>query len=314
VENKKVLIYDGNWFAFRTFVTHRLCTSDGKDTTIIYGLLQDWGLMFKKFDIDFPIICWDGKKASEKKRRIYPKYKEHRKGRVDIDWGSYFYSISVCKEFLKKVKIPSLEFEDLEGDEVIAEIVYKLKKDNFCFIRATDKDMIQLLDKNVSIIKDIDKIITHDFFKENNINKKAWIFERALIGDSSDNIKGIRGIGEKRARSILQRIMGEKNYFKFFENKEYNKTKWRDKALFDLIRENLDLVRTNIRLMYLRPKGIKIKISEPSIDSKIWNEIMKEYEIRKFNVSEGFKQFKDIFKEGLDGKGKEKEKEKISRN
>ena len=95
----------------------------------------------------------------------------------------------------------------MEADDLIASLAYLYKQDNKVYISSFDSDFFQLIDSNVSIIRykgKNSKIIDENvFYNDFSFTPSKYVFYKSLVGDSADNIKGITGIGKKRASNIV---------------------------------------------------------------------------------------------------------------
>ena len=218
MRNKKnLIIIDGTALAFRTSFAIKdiFSTKDGESRTeIIYGFLRQL-LSIKKF---FPIqkycdvvFVWDGKNNKKPRAELYPEYKKPREKKQDID-----YSVFEQMNDLRKYVLPDMGFcnqfiqEEREADDIIAKLVYDNESDYNITIVANDKDLYQLLSNNVNICNisfKKNKIYTYkDFQKEYmGITSGEWINVKMLAGCVSDNIKGIRGVGEKTACKFIMK-------------------------------------------------------------------------------------------------------------
>jgi len=296
----RVLVYDGNWIAFKSFVTRSLCTYDGRDTTVAYGLFQDMRACYEKLQCDSVVVCWDSRDGSEKRREIYPEYKAQRREKKDeIDWKRYFESIHNARKLLKALNIHSFSLKRNEGDDIIAAVCGELERNGHeAIIRGSDKDFIQLLSKKVKISKDGETVIGDEFFKQNGITKNLWILERALIGDTSDNIDGIKGLGPVRARKISERLIGEKNLITFLKENDFSGEPL--EKFYIIIQKELKKVRRNIKLMKLDKKFEhstirKIVLNIDGILDLTYKQVLKEYRTYEFNsLEKGLVKQKDV--------------------
>lgn len=205
----KLVIFDGNSVLYRAFFAiPELTTSNNLPTNAIYGFLN---VLFKYLESekpDYVAIAFD-KKGREARKSEYEQYKANRKPMPD----NLQVQIPYVKEILNALNIQIVEYEGYEADDVIGTIANKLKNDNLEIVIITgDRDALQLLDKNVIV-----KVVTTKFDKTTdeiytveNIKDKYGVLAnqvvdfKALVGDSSDNIPGVRGIGEKTAIKLLE--------------------------------------------------------------------------------------------------------------
>jgi 5'-3' exonuclease len=209
-----LLIIDGNNIAYRAFHTPQgnLTTKQGEPTGVMYGFLNSLKSYLEKFpETTRCVVMWDGGKA-EWRKKIYPEYKGNRSYGKDEEekakFDGLFKQINILHEFLPKLGINSVKIYGQEADDLVAIACRILSANNEqAIIVTSDKDMLQLVDENISIYTPYkDKVISLlNFYEETGVTKEAYIGYRALLGDPSDNIQGVPGIGEKTAKSLMDK-------------------------------------------------------------------------------------------------------------
>ena len=158
--------------------------------------------------------------------------------------------------FLKLSGVPILKKEGVEADDCIGNLVELLKRTNRIYIMSSDRDYYQLLSKNVSMLSPDSKSRNRyrlygisSFVNEYGIKPKQWVDVGALMGDSSDTIVGIKGIGLKRALSLVKKYGGVK-YLLGKRNALQGST-----DCSKLIMDNRRLVKLAYRLKKIKRKG-----------------------------------------------------------
>jgi len=204
-------IIDGSGIAYRAFFAlgDWMSTSDGLPTNAIYGVTRMLLKLLKTYvkkDEDSIIFVMD-KKTTTYRNELLESYKAQRPETPE----KYIQQIPYIYEIVEKLCIKVIAMDNYEADDVIASIVKK-KKDIYdkVYIITSDKDMMQLVKDNVYILrpeKGISEIILYDAKEVEN--KMGVPPEKipdllALMGDASDNIPGVKGIGEKTAQKLLQ--------------------------------------------------------------------------------------------------------------
>ena len=204
-----LMIIDGNNIAYRVFHTPQssLTTKDGTPSGIIIGVLN----MVKGYLEKFPettkvVICWDGGKAAWRKE-LYPDYKANRSyGESEEEKARFkalYEQIDTLHSFLPSIGVHSLKFKGWEADDLMYAITKLEPRESL--VVTSDKDMFQLVDEKVSIYnlyKDV--IISHlNFFEQMGVTREQYMGYRALVGDVSDKIPGVDGIGEKTAKNLM---------------------------------------------------------------------------------------------------------------
>jgi len=182
-----------------------MSNSKGIPTNATYVFTNMLQKIFKDYEPDYLVVVWDapGKTFREEK---YKEYKATRKETPQDLIPQFDYIRAIVDGF----NIATLEKEGYEADDVIATIAekYKGRKDLEVVIVSGDKDMGQILDENVKMLDTMkEKETTPETLKEKwGLTPKQLIDLFALLGDSSDNIPGVKGIGEKSAPGLIQQF------------------------------------------------------------------------------------------------------------
>ncbi|MDT8861671.1 5'-3' exonuclease [Alkalihalobacillus sp. MEB130] len=210
MENKKVLLVDGMALLFRAFYAtamsgYYMVNSKGVPTNAIHGFVKH---LFTAVNVHKPshvICCWDmGSKTY--RTELYPEYKANR-GEPPVELIPQF---DLVKEVVDKLDIPNVGLERFEADDCIGTLSKQISEHTEVAILTGDQDILQLLSKNISVILlkkgygNYDIFDEDRFFKEKGIKAAQMIDLKALMGDSSDNYPGVKGIGEKTALRLLQ--------------------------------------------------------------------------------------------------------------
>ncbi len=194
---KQVHIVDGNnWFS-RMYFT-------GSDNFSM--LFSDYISLRQKYR-GRHIFVFDTCK-SERRLALYPEYKEGRKSSLTEEQSIEFKKLlNVFMNVLKFSGVSVLEGGGYEADDYISMLTQALKRSQNVLIHSTDADFLQLVSENVSVCKPYKgehTIINNSNFTEHTgVDKKFFIDYKSLIGDKSDNIPGIPGIGEKTAQKYI---------------------------------------------------------------------------------------------------------------
>lgn len=205
----KLLAIDGNSILNRAFYGIRpLTTSKGFNTNAIYGFLNILNKHLKEEAPCRVAVAFD-LKAPTYRHKIYKEYKAGRKPMPE----ELHEQFPVLKEILDAMGIIRIEQEGLEADDILGILSKQCSdKGEECILITGDRDSFQLIDKNVTV-----KLATtkqggseYDIFTPDAIYEKYGLYPsslidlKALMGDSSDNIPGIPGVGEKTALSLLK--------------------------------------------------------------------------------------------------------------
>ncbi|MBQ6313823.1 hypothetical protein IJI29_03165 [Candidatus Saccharibacteria bacterium] len=212
--SKRLVLIDGKSVFYRGYYAMgALSLPDGTPTGGIYGFAAISMEIVRKLNPTKIVVAWDSKTSANRRRELYPNYKAGR-----VKPGEDFYAqIPLLKELISDLGWNFVELENYEADDIIGTLSREadetLGKDGECeyetYIISSDLDMLQIVDKNTfmwRIVKgfsNIEEIDVNEIEKKYGIKKSQFLDLKALKGDSSDNIPGVPGIGEKTAVKLL---------------------------------------------------------------------------------------------------------------
>lgn len=230
----KLLLLDGNSMLFRayyaTLYTHRMSTSNGIPTNAVFGFIM---MLNKAIDIIKPdsiLVAWDAGKPTFRHKQ-FAAYKGTRKP-LDEDLIVQF---PIVREFLDATGIKRFEIEGYEADDIIGSMA-KTNSKGMTTILTSDRDLLQLIDDTTHVLlmkkglSDMDLMDVENFKEKYNLMPKQIIDLKGIMGDSSDNIPGVAGIGEKGATKLLVQYGSLENVY---ENIDQIKGKQKEKLLND---------------------------------------------------------------------------------
>lgn len=205
---KKLVLIDGKSVFYRGYYAMgALSLADGTPTGGVYGFAAIAMEIVKKLDPTKVVVAWDSKTSVVKRRAIYPDYKAGR-----IKPGEDFYTqIPLLKTLIHDLGWNFVELENYEADDIIGTLSRQADEasDWETYIISSDLDMLQIVDDNTHmwrILKgftNIEQINVPELEAKYGIKKSQFLDLKALKGDSSDNIPGVPGIGEKTAAKLL---------------------------------------------------------------------------------------------------------------
>lgn len=299
--SKKILLIDGNSMANRAFYAtmgKMMKTPTGISTNAVYGFFQ---IMFKTIEEEKPdkiIVAFDIS-SSEKRTKIFSEYKAGRH-KTPEDLTMQF---PIIKELLRMMNIPIVQKDGIEADDILGAIAKKEgKKGNKIIILTGDRDYFQLVDMNVNIrypktIMGKTEYIIYDNYKVNEeygLTPEKLIEVKALMGDASDNIPGVKGIGEKTALKLIIQFENLEKIYEYIENsdgKEIAKATLskliQDKEMAYISR---DLGRIDIEYDYEKDLGINID----SIRYTDWRTEEAYSYFKKISFNKFLDKFKDV--------------------
>lgn len=223
-KKKKLFLVDGSSYIFRAFHAterSRMTTSKGLPTNAAYVFTTMLQRLIKEQEPDYLVVVWDapGKTFRDEK---YPDYKANRKETPSDLLPQFEY----IRELVNAFRVATLEKEGYEADDVIATIAEKLRPrdDLEIVIVSGDKDLGQVLAENVKLYDSMKERLTT---AENVRGKYGFSPEElidffALTGDSVDNIRGVKGIGEKTAAELVREFHSLENLYQHLDRVREN--------------------------------------------------------------------------------------------
>ena len=176
--------------------------------------------IFKKGDYQKLLVVFDGGGTNFRKV-LLPHYKAQREAMPE----ELYQQMELIKFLLEKTGIIYLKLENQEADDLIASFVNQKLKDNPSLtfdIFTRDKDLLQLLNQNINILKYINGKSTlytyENFCEEYKFTPNNYVDYLSLLGDNVDNIEGIKGIGPVNAKKLIQQFQNEENIYQKINN------------------------------------------------------------------------------------------------
>jgi len=195
-------------------------------------------------------VAWDSGRSARRKK-LYEQYKDkgvpptpiYLPSGEEFNYGEeYLHSRAILHTLLSSLGVRSLVLPGKEGDDVLAHAV-DLLPSGHVIIQSEDRDFFQLLSDRLSIYRPIaSELVTPETFKvEHGFASDRYLFYKALIGDGSDNIHGIPGVGHTTATKIVQECRDLSEIFTFTEASQ--NARYRKVALgFDIVLRNMELL------------------------------------------------------------------------
>ncbi len=206
---KKCILIDGAGLIYRSFfaIPKTLTDSQGRPTNAVLGFTNILLNILQAHHPDYLAVALDKKGPTFR----HKEYREYKATRVKQPQELYD-QIPMAKEIIEALQIPLFEQEGYEADDIIATIVSKLaeRKDVEVLIASGDFDVFQVVSDRAKILYPEKGFRESKIFGEKEIMEKYGITPgqipdfKGLCGDSSDNIKGVPGIGEKGARALIE--------------------------------------------------------------------------------------------------------------
>ena len=229
-KNKTFVIVDAMAMAYRAyfaFINRPLSTKNGEPTSAVYGFVTQLIKVLEDHKPDYMAVATDSKEKTFR----HEKYKEYKATREEMP-EDMIPQIGRIKQIVELMNIPLYIKPGYEADDIIGTAVKLAEKKGMeSFAITPDKDYMQLVTEKVKIARPgrgSDEVTIYDIAKV----KEAYGFEPkqmidylALVGDSSDNIPGVKGVGEKTATPLIQQFGSIENLYKNIDNVERESVK-----------------------------------------------------------------------------------------
>lgn len=206
---KRLAIIDGKSVFYRGYYAMPgLSLSDGTPTGGVFGFASLAIELIKKLEPDYVAVAWDKKGTNIRKRReIYPEYKAGRKKAPD----DFYAQLPMLFELLEAFGWPLYELDDYEADDVLGAFAKQATEKGIetCLL-TSDLDALQLIGPMTKVyalkngLSNLEEFDVDYFEKKYGIDVEQFLDLKSLKGDSSDNLPGVPGIGEKTAIQLLQ--------------------------------------------------------------------------------------------------------------
>ena len=264
--NDHILIVDAMNMLIRSFSMLKAMNPTGAHIGGLVGFLRSLGYVTRIFDPTRLVVVWDGKGGSGNRQNVDPNYKAHRANTRITNWGLYdtrqeeqealINQLFRTQDYLECLPLQQIVMEKLEADDIIAYLAKEASGNNKkVTIVSSDKDFLQLVDKNIEVYAPVKrKTYTVDNIKEEiQVLPENYNIVKALLGDNSDNLAGVKGLG-------IKTIISEWKSFTYdplaslqdvWDHCETQLETKKPKKIFAKILHNWDTVLKNYKLMNL---------------------------------------------------------------
>lgn len=319
--SKRLVIIDGKSVFYRGYYAMpNLSKSDGTPTGGVYGFSVLALELLRKLQPDYVCVAWDKPKTNIRKRKaLYSEYKAGRKPPPD----DFYDQVPLLHELLRAFNWPLYELDDYEADDIMATLAQKAEAEGLeTILISSDLDLLQALDNNTKLyalkkgLSNIQEFDLQGFTKKYGIRLDQFIDLKSLKGDSSDNIPGVAGVGEKTAVSLLQEY---DNLDNIYDNLALIKPAWSKKleankdmaylskqlvtletdAPVDLDLDGMRVENVNVdevrkclldfefsSLLRQLPESMQVKASEVEVSDRLVVPELEVVEISKTNLAE----------------------------
>ena len=297
----RVLIIDALNLMLRNYIVNPSLSSNGQPIGGLKGFLQSLQKLCRETKPDAVVIAWDGQGGSNRRKQMNKNYKEGRKPiRLNRDIRNLTESEEVTNkiwqqtrlvDMLNQLPISQIMLPMVEADDVIAQVVKApIFHDWQKVIVSSDKDFIQVCTENTILYRPIQKKILNSksIVEEYGIHPNNFVLARAIVGDKSDNLDGIRGIG---LRTVAKKFpcMAEGEFITIDMLMEMCESAEKQAKVHTSIMEGREVIENNYKIMQLyspsiSPQGkehIRFNIEENEHD-------FNKTELQKMMIEDGF--------------------------
>jgi DNA polymerase-1 len=261
----RILLIDGMNMFIRSFAALNLSDENGNHIGGMYGCMQSIKSICETFHPSKIVWCWEGRGAAKKRRETLAEYKVGRDVKRSLnrqfqwetpesEWISFKAQIFRLKEYLETMPIYQVEVDQLEADDIIAYICNKKWLEGEKIVISSDRDYFQLITDKVLVYRPIKRELI-DFghmLTEYKVFPTNWIITKILMGDNSDGVKGIKGLGLKTINKLFpfliehrrinlneivefsqKNVSGSKHYKSIVDEKDRLQKNWEVMQLLD---------------------------------------------------------------------------------
>ena len=260
--NDHILIIDAMNTLIRSFSLLKAMNPSGAHVGGLVGFLRSLGYVTRIFDPTRVIIVWDGKGGSANRKNIDPNYKAQRATSRITHWGLYdtkaeetealIGQLFRTQDYLECLPVQQMMAEKLEADDIMAYLAKRASKaGKKVTIVSSDKDFLQLVNNNIEVYAPVKKktFTKENIFAELKVLPTNYNIVKALTGDNSDNLQGVKGLGIKTIISEFPKLLSEETDLEYVYKTAEQKLD--GKKIFAKIIHNWDKVETNFELMNL---------------------------------------------------------------
>jgi len=263
VEGERILMIDGLNLFFRNFAMMNMVNPDGVHVGGLGGFFRSLGAEIRRVDPTQVYVIFDGAGSANSRKNLLPEYKSGRDLQRITNWDAFdnkddeddakVDQIVRIIQYLKTLPVKTIGLPKVEADDVIAYLseITPLSPKDKVFIVSSDKDFLQLVNENVIVYRPMEK----EFYTEQTVVNKFkmspnnFILYKTLMGDNSDKVKGVKGLGEKKLYKLFPELsekdMTLDDIYKICENK------FKENVIYARIIQHIEELEKNYKIMDL---------------------------------------------------------------
>jgi DNA polymerase I len=262
-KHDRVLLIDGLNLFFRNFAMLNFVNEDGVHVGGLGGFLRSLGTLINRIQPTSVYVVFDGVGSTINRKNLLPEYKSNRNLTRITNWDIFEslddeHAAKVDQvvrliHYLQCLPVKTLSLDKVEADDIIAHLATKLSSDygSKVFIVSSDKDFIQLVDENIIVYRPIEKdyYTTDTVIEKFGISAANFILYKVLMGDASDKVAGVKGLGEKKLMKLFpelsQRILTLPDIL------DISEVKLKENIIYARVLDMQDQLEKNYRIMNL---------------------------------------------------------------
>jgi DNA polymerase-1 len=309
---KRLLIIDALNMYFRAYIVDPSLSTNGQPIGGVKGFLKILQKLLRESKPDGIVICWDGPGGSQRRKAQDKGYKEGRKPiRLNRDIRNLSESEEMANkiwqqtrlvEYLNQLPVIQSMLPSVEADDIISYVCQRPEYDDWQkVIVSSDKDFFQLCAEDTVLFRPIQKQVLNSkrIVEDYGIHPTNFALARAVVGDRSDNLPGIRGVGLPTVAKRFSFLAEETTYTidQLIEHCQEQK-KEANLKVYDLIIDNSDKIEHNYKMMQLYSPSISVQ-GKGKIKHAVKNFVpeLNQTKFKTMMVEDGFGvvDFSDLF-------------------
>lgn len=278
--NSRVLIVDSMNTFIRSFSTVNLMNPAGHHIGGLVGYLRSVGYAVKTFRPTRVILVFDGLGSTNNKKNLYPQYKANRSVTRITNWDIFENKDSESEamvgqmtrliQYLKQLPVTLISIDKIEADDSIGLITQHFEKDKECkeiTIMSADKDFYQLISEKTAVYSPTKRKTykVKDVIEEFEVHPNNYLLYKILLGDQSDNLPGVKGVGPKKAVKFFP--LGDEQEHDIEELYSICEDNLDGNAIYGNVLEFKHQLNINHQLMNLREPNISAPDRQSIIES-----------------------------------------------
>ena len=262
-KHSKVLLIDGLNLFFRNFAMMNMVNPDGVHIGGLGGFFRSLGALIRQTQPTSVYVVFDGAGSTYSRKNLLPEYKKDRNLQRITNWDAFdnledehdskVDQIVRIIQYLKLLPVKTTVIDKVEADDIIAVLAEKLVKkyNSTCFIVSSDKDFVQLVTDKIILYRPIEKTYyTPEVVKEKfGVLSKNFILYKVLLGDNSDKIPGVKGLGQKgifkKFPELQTEVLTLEDIF------EISARKYKDHVVYSRVVHDQDRLENTYKIMDL---------------------------------------------------------------